>query len=196
MLRCQAVLDRLPSQHGVDGDVLADIAQEVEESDVAGPVTVVDQHHVVAHHPGDLGLDGGDVGRQGGLVEEIALLGTPAGIADHSRGPTGQSDRYMAGIVEATQHQQSEQIADVEAVSGRIAPEVEGDRSLRHAGRQTVSVDALLHQAAGFQVGEDVVVGHLPIVTRISVDGQTRDSRSAARRHVVLMGRLASRNGS
>ena len=75
--------------------------------------------------PADLGLDGGDVAREGLVVEQVALLGAPARVADHAGGPAGQGDRPVAGVLEAPQHQQADEVADVQAVGGRVAAVVE-----------------------------------------------------------------------
>ena len=118
------------AEHRVDGDVLADVSQEVEEAHLAGPVPVVDQRAArcaagQVDDAGDLGLDGGHVVGERLLVEEVALLGAAAGVADHAGGAADQGHGPVAGLLEAAQHQQPEQVADVEAVGGGIAAVVE-----------------------------------------------------------------------
>ncbi len=44
----EALLDRVLGHHIVDGDVLADVADEVEEGELAHPVVVVDEHCGIA----------------------------------------------------------------------------------------------------------------------------------------------------
>ena len=48
LLGLQAHLHALPGQHLVDGGVLADVAQELEQRDRLGPVAVVDEPAAVA----------------------------------------------------------------------------------------------------------------------------------------------------
>ena len=62
------------------------------------------------------------------VVEQVALVGAPARVADHPGRATGERDRAMAGILEATQHDQADQVADVEAVGRGVTPVVEGHR--------------------------------------------------------------------
>ena len=49
-------------------------------------------------------------------VEQVALVGAPAGVADHAGGPAGQGDRAGGRVLEAAQEQQGDEVADVEAV--------------------------------------------------------------------------------
>ena len=81
VLAGHAGLHALPGHHLVHGDVLADVAEEVEQPDVGGPREVVDERPAPlgAEDPADLLLDGGDVGRQRLDVEEVALLGAAPG---------------------------------------------------------------------------------------------------------------------
>ena len=74
-------LDRLAGDHLVHGDVLADVAQEVEHG-IGRSSPVVDQRgpRLAAKYAGpDLGLDGADVGVEGRGVEQVALLERPLG---------------------------------------------------------------------------------------------------------------------
>ena len=84
----------------------------------------------------DLRLDRGDVAVERGVVEQVALLGAPARVTDHARRPAGEGDRHVAGVLEAAQHDQADQVAVVEAVGGRVAAVVEGDRALPPGGRR------------------------------------------------------------
>ena len=70
------------------------------------------------------------------LVEEVALLGAAARVADHAGRPAGQRERPVAGVLEAAQDQQTDEVADVEAVGGGVAAVVERDRSLGQPGGQ------------------------------------------------------------
>ena len=67
-------------------------------------------------------------------VEQVALVRASAGVADHAGGTTDQGDRTMAEVLETTQHEQRHQVADVEAVGGRVETAVERDRRLRRGG--------------------------------------------------------------
>ena len=96
------------------------------------------------------------VGPQRRLVEEVALLAAPAGVADHAGGAAGEGDRPVAGVGEAAQHEQADEVADVQAVGGRVAPVVERDRALGEPGGQRLPVGGVVDQATGVEVGEEV----------------------------------------
>ena len=100
-----------------------------------------------------------DVGGQRLVVEQVALLGAAARVADHAGGAAGEGDRPVPGVLEAAQHEQADQVADVQAVGGRIAAVVQRDRTLGEPSGQCGAVGALLHEAAGLEVG-DQVGGH------------------------------------
>ena len=68
----------------------------------------------------ELALDGLDVGPQRVAVEQVALVGPAARVADHARGPAGQRVGAMAGELEPLERHLAEQVADVEAVGGRV----------------------------------------------------------------------------
>ena len=86
----------------------------------------------------------------------------------------GQGHRPVPGLLEPTQDQETQEVADVEAVGRGVAPVVEGDRSLGESGGEAFSVGAVLHQATGLEVVEHGRVGHTAIVTRRTAAGQTR----------------------
>ena len=71
--------DAFLGHHLVDGEVLADVAQEIEEADGGGPVGVVHQaggvgRGVEVEQAAELFLDPGDVVGQDFLGEQLALL--------------------------------------------------------------------------------------------------------------------------
>ena len=147
---------RLPGQHLVDRRVLPDVAEEVEQADRRGPVEVVDERPaaVVTQDPVDLVLDGGDVRSQGGLVEQVALVGPAAGVAHHAGGTAGEGHRPVPGVGEATQHEEPDEVPDMQAVGGRVDAVVERDRSCCQPGRERIAVGAVLHQPTGLEVVE------------------------------------------
>ena len=83
--------------HGVDLEVLADVAKHVEERQRRGPVCVVDQlccilHSLKFHEAAKLNLDPFDVGLQQLVREELALGSLSAGIADRAGRPARNGD--------------------------------------------------------------------------------------------------------
>ena len=159
MLGLQPRPDALPGQHLVDGGVLADVAEELEQRERLRPLTVVDEAARPAFQvddAGDLRLDRRHVAVERGVVEQVALLRAPARVADHARRSPGQGDRHVTGVLEPAQHDQPDQVAVVQAVGRRVAAVVDGDRTACQAGGERVTVGRLLDQAAGVEVGEQV----------------------------------------
>ena len=61
----------------------------------------------------------------------------------------------MTEILKATQQQQRHEIADVEAVGGRVETAIQGDRACLEPGPERSVVGGVLDQAASRQVVED-----------------------------------------
>ena len=119
-LSAESLLDRILGHHIIDGDELAYLAGEVEESPVLHPVVVVDQNGGVGslalkvNEPGELGLDALLVVTEGILVEKIALLRLHRGVADHAGSSSDKGDRAVAGVLEVLEHHDADQMADVQ----------------------------------------------------------------------------------
>ena len=118
-------------QHGVDGEMLADVAQEVEAVHAAEPVGVVRHNGGVfafkaqkrfqlvadAFYPAGNGF--------GGI--QAAFCRFKAWVADHTGRAAHQSNRRMAGLLETAQCQYRQQVADVQAVGCRVKTAIEGN---------------------------------------------------------------------
>ena len=122
-LSAESLLDGVLGHHVVDGNQLAYLAGEVEESPVLHPVVVVDQNGGVGSvalevdELGELGLDALLVVAQGRLVEKVALLGLHRGVADHAGGSADEGDGTMAGVLEVLEHHDADQMTDVQRIS-------------------------------------------------------------------------------
>ena len=71
-----------------------------------------------------------DVARQRLGVEQVALLGATARVTDHPRRAAGQGDRHVAEQLESTQQQERHEVADMQALGGRIEARVDGEGTL------------------------------------------------------------------
>src|SRR3954452_17925739 len=151
-------LDRLAGEHLVDRDVLADVPQEGQQRHVPGPVVVVDELPLPlgAEHPAHLLLDGGEVGAQRVLVEQVPLFAAASGIPPLPGGAAGERDGVVARQLEAPQHQQADEVAGVEAVGRRIHAVVQRDGTLVQAPRESISIGCVVDQPAGLEVGQQV----------------------------------------
>ena len=119
--------------------MLSDIAQEIEDADRAHPVGIVEQERGIRlaleiEQPAQLALDARDVGLEAFRREEIALGRLAARVADHAGRAARDGDGPMARQLEPAQNEQADQVAEVEAVGGRIEADVKGDRG--RAGRE------------------------------------------------------------
>ena len=116
-LAAQALLHGVFRHHVVDGEVLADVADEVEEAVVFHPVVVVDQDGTVGdvaleiEEFGKLLLDGFLVVAQRRLVEQVALGGLHGGVADHAGGTAYEGYRRVSGALQVLEHHHPHQVA-------------------------------------------------------------------------------------
>src|SRR5919106_1330372 len=101
-----------------------------------------------------LGLDRGHVGVEGLGVDEVALLGPATRIAHNTGGASGQCDGSVPRVLEAPQHQQADEVADVQAVGARIAAVVEADGTGGESLRHLIAVGRVVDQAAGLEIVE------------------------------------------
>ncbi len=162
--RLHAVL----GHHGVDGKMLADVAQEIEHADRAHPVGVVEEEGLI-FQPGseveqlpELVLDALDIGLENIGREEIALGRLAARVADHAGGAARDGDGSMARELEPAQDEQADQVAEVEAVGGGVEADVKRDRgrARREQALQLVAVGHVGDQPAPMEVFEDGRSGH------------------------------------
>src|SRR5690606_24244607 len=114
-----ALLHALFRDHGVHGEVLADVTQESEHVHRRGPVQVVGNDGGILtaieveearHLRLDLACPLAD------YIERIqfALFGLEAGVTDHAGGATSKSNRTMAGQLHTTQSEERHQGTDVQ----------------------------------------------------------------------------------
>ena len=146
--------------HTVDGEMLADVAQEIEQGDVVRPVSVVQQACRVflglkIKQLLQLLLYAGDVGGEHFVGEQVALSRFAAGIADGAGGAAGEWDGDVAEILKPAQRNKGNQVAHVQAVSGWVKTAVKNGRTLVQAFGQRLGVGAVIDQSAPGQFVED-----------------------------------------
>ena len=129
--RSSRVLTRLLGDHLVDGEVLAHIAQEVDEPVGAEPFGVVEQQPARLASGGrhveqatELGTDRLEVRRQLLASKEGPLGRLPTRVTDHPGPAPGEQDRAVPGLLQTAQGQDAEEVADMQAVGGRVEPGV------------------------------------------------------------------------
>ncbi len=157
--RVEAGLDDLPGEHLRDREVLADVAQELHDAHLAGPVEVVDGHcgvlAVVGHEGGELGADlvdppGDDLGRVEGALPGLL------GVADLAGGAADEQQRAQPGPLEAAGGHHLHQVAHVQTHGGRVEPDIERDRARVEVLAQCVEIGRVLDEAAPGEVVENM----------------------------------------
>ena len=156
----QTTLDRVTPEHGVEREVLADVAEELDGGQVTGPLHVVD--HPRAHGPlgevhEELELTGDALGPLGHGVRGVhGALPDLAGVADHPCRSPGQHDRPVPGQLEPPQGEKRDQVTCVQARTGGIEAAVQRHGALVEMGTERVEVGRLRDEPPPLQVFEDV----------------------------------------
>ena len=165
---------RLLGHHLVDGDVLADVAQELEHADRLGPVGVVDQR-------GRSSGPGAKSRRRSSWTLMAATLARSVSRSSRLRSSDcGRSGRRPCpwprrpagtGRWPASWNRRSaelaEQVADVEAVGGGVEADVDADRPVGQALGQRVEVGGVVDQPTRLQVVDQVHGGGHGAIRRI-----------------------------
>ena len=124
----QAVFHAVLGHHVVHRDVLPDVPNEIEEAEVFEPIMVVDHLRCVVACEVQEPLQLRALGRQVVLddvnIQELALCGLPAGVADHACRATHQSDGGVSSALPVHQKHDGHQVADVQAVRRGIEANV------------------------------------------------------------------------
>src|SRR5262245_27009239 len=130
LLAFQASLYRVFGNHVRECEVLADLAQPVDEAHRADPVVVVQHGRRVGRLEVEVQLhlfaNGLTVAVD--LVEclQIAFVGAAARVADHSSCAADQQYHPMAGTLEMSQRHDRHNMAEMQTVGGGIKPGVNG----------------------------------------------------------------------
>ena len=143
--------------------MLADVAEELEHGDRLGPVTVVDQFAaavVEVDDPSQLFLDRCNVVVQRVVVEQVALVGPAARITDHPGCAARESDRSVTSVLEPTQHDQPDQVADVEAVGGGVAAVVDRYGTIANRSAERLTVGGVVDEVARLEFSDQIGPSH------------------------------------
>ena len=122
----KAHLYRVLGHHIVDRDVLSDVADEVQESVVLHPVVVVHELGPVRcigleiKELGKLLLDAFHIVVEGGLIEEIALLGFSGRVSDHSGSSAHEGNRLVSAFLEMLEYHNADHMAYVKRIGRGI----------------------------------------------------------------------------
>ena len=125
-LAVEASLDGVLCHHVVDGNAFTDFACEVKEGVVLHPVVVVHQFCRIrgiafeVEETAELFLDACHIVAQGLLVEEVAFLAFPRGVANHSGCTSYQCQGFVSCTLQVAEHHHATEVADMERIGGRV----------------------------------------------------------------------------
>ena len=143
--------------HLIDGEVFADVAQEIEGAHRCGPVGVVDQARrvrtVEIENPLELLLHTRHVVRERLAIEQVPLFAASTWVTDHASGSAGQHHRAMSGQLETAQHHLAEQVAGVQRVGRGIESDVHTDRTRRESRFESRAIGGVVQQTARIEIG-------------------------------------------
>ena len=129
--------------HAAEGEMFADVTEEIEEADGGGPVGVVDDAGWVAagaevEEALELGLNAREIVGELLAGEQVAFGGFAAGVADHAGGAAGEADGVVTRELEAPQGKLGDKMADMEGIAGRVEAAIQRDRPLAQALGQRI----------------------------------------------------------
>ncbi len=161
----QALLNRFLVNHLVNGEVLTDVAQEGQHIHAAKPVVVIGGDGAVSptieiQERCDLVADLLDPTLYRLFRIQLTLARLETRVADQPCRPADQRHRLMPGQLEALQTQQGNQMAQMQAVCGRIESAIQCDRPLRQSLCQRLFVRNLGHEAPLLQLFNQVAACH------------------------------------
>ena len=122
----EALLHGILRHHVVHGDMLADVADEIDEGIVLHPVVVVHEFGLVGgvgvevQETGELLLQAGDVMVEGLLVQEVALGRLHGRVADHAGGPAHEGEGLVSAALEMLQDHHAHEMPDMQGVGRRV----------------------------------------------------------------------------
>ena len=122
--------------------MLADVPHEVDGAYLFEPVRVVDQEgrvilRVEVQKPRELRSDALQVRLKALAREQRTLLGLAARVTDEAGAAASDRDRPMAVPLHPDEHHDAQEVADVQAVGGRVEADVCGDLFTRQQRVQT-----------------------------------------------------------
>ncbi len=149
----------LLGHHRVDAEVLADVAQVLDQVDLCEPVEIVDHQRGV--RAGEVEVTFELAARDGGVAGDllhglqVALSRLAAGIADHAGTGADDDDGPVTSALEVRQRHHGDEVADLQAGVAGVETAIDGERSGREGLIQPALGD-LAHQATRLQRGDHI----------------------------------------
>ena len=126
----QPGFDRFLRQHPVDAEDAAHFAEHLDVADFAEPVGIVDEERLpvgVVDEAPELRPQTADIFRDGFECHHRPGRDPPRRVADLRGRTSDQNDRNMPRLLQQPHRHHRQQMADVQAVAGRVEADVEPD---------------------------------------------------------------------
>ena len=148
---------RILREHRVDGKMLSDVAEEIEEAEWGGPICIINElggvrRRFEIEEPRELLLNTVHIVSELLAREQIALGGFPGGIADHTSCPASEGEGMVPRELKTAESELAHEMTDVQGVTGRSEATIERERSFSQALGERVKVGAVGQEAAPLQV--------------------------------------------
>ena len=153
----------------IDGEVSADIAQELDPLQVQQPVGVVDHERAAARKiqvAAEMLTDASQIALDLVDGEHRSLRGAVGRVTDHARAAADHGNRSMTQLLHVRQGHDAHQVPGVQTGRGRIEALVQGDTAAVEGTPQRVFVRHLGDEAAGTQHVEHIGPRHGHILGR------------------------------
>src|SRR5690554_4008681 len=148
-----ALFDRFLCDHLVDSKMLTDVPQKTQHVDTGRPVIVVCQHGPIVaikiDKPTDLGFKAFTPLLYYFSRVELTFLILEARIANQPGSATHQRDWTMPRLLKALEHQQGNQMPQMQTVCCRVKAAIKCHRPLRQMLSQLSFIGHLGNQTAG-----------------------------------------------
>ena len=118
--------------HVIDGNALADFADELEERVIFHPVVVVDHFGCIGgirfeiDQVAQLTFDRLLIVAQGLFVEQVTLERFTRRVTDHTGRTTDQKDRFVAATLKMFQNHDADQVADMQRIGSGVNTHIGG----------------------------------------------------------------------
>ena len=152
------VLNGVLGEHVAQREVLADVAQELDQAVLREPLAVVEQpctaRSVEVQEALELRPDGRPIRVERVVIEQVALGALARRVADHPGAAADNRDRRSGtGPLQRDEHRDRHQVAHLERGRGRVEADIAADRPARQPLGEALRL--VLEEAAPLQLTQE-----------------------------------------
>ena len=143
----------IESEHAVDGEMPADIAQEIDVVDLHQPVGVVDHDRVAGAAAEfeigrEIAPDADEIVVDILWCQQLARFVLEGGVTDHRGAAPHQRDRPVAGLLQPVEHHDLDQRSRMQALRRRVEADIGAHRFLGEKLIEAGFIRNLMNEAA------------------------------------------------